>query len=112
MMVGPGRSWPLPTDGCLTVLFLHAVRGTVIKDQWSRRQRGPEYNNGIKDQGTRLQLCLRKVGTTSRNFRKTVELEVVKRAVRISIRLWEVSDLTMWRGWPLVQSTALGKEQR
>jgi hypothetical protein len=42
---------------------------------------GPECNTGIKARGTRWQLCLGKERTSSRIFRKTVELEIAKKNI-------------------------------
>jgi hypothetical protein len=73
----------------------------------------PECNNGIKDQGIkqklhsrkrikdlgdRLPLCLRNERTFSRIYRKTIGLEIVKRAVRISSGMRKIKDWTLWRG--------------
>jgi hypothetical protein len=55
---------------------------------------------GIKDPGTRQQLHL-KVERTSDGFdRKAFELEFIKRAARMSSRLWKVRNWALWRGQP------------
>jgi hypothetical protein len=84
-----------------------------------RRQAKLEGITGIRNQGSRQQLCLRKERTTSncirehskkqeprlvsrttlgRTFRKTVELEVTKQIAGTSINLQKMSDWTLWRG--------------
>jgi hypothetical protein len=91
---------------------------------WTFRTRHwmkPEGINGIRNQGSRQQLHLRKDRTTGngvigwsrrkdphlgsrttfgRIFRKTVELEIAKQIVGTSIRLWKMSIRTLWRGQP------------
>jgi hypothetical protein len=43
---------------------------------------------GIRNQGSRQQLCLGSRTTLSKTFRKTVELEFAKQIVGTLIRLW------------------------
>jgi hypothetical protein len=65
-----------------------------------RRQRTPpECNSEIRGQNLNKQLYLRKVGTSSRIFRKIVMLEVIKLAVEFFIGLQKMSDWTLWRDW-------------
>jgi hypothetical protein len=40
------------------------------------------------------------VKTLSKALRQTTELKVVKLAVRSLVRLWEISDWTLWRSPP------------
>jgi hypothetical protein len=75
--------------------------GAPIGWKLERRQRmHQEGCNGIRDQDVKEQLHLRKKRTSGRIFMKTVELEVAKQIVGTSIRLWKMSDLTLWRGRP------------
>jgi hypothetical protein len=43
---------------------------------------------------------LRSSRTLGRIFRKIVELGVAKQIVRTSIRLWKMTDWTLWKAWP------------
>jgi hypothetical protein len=107
----------------------NVVRKDCARDQakWEtpkRRKDGdglwkfPECNNGIKDQGMkqklhsrtrikdlgfRLPLCPRNERTFSGIYRKTIGLEIVKRAVRISSGMLKIKDWTLWRGRPLLK---------
>jgi hypothetical protein len=104
------------------VLFLHDIRDIIVADKartrLPRTQKGrtfgkrcwaePEVINGIRNQGSRQQLCLRTERTTingvrgqsrrqepslgsrttlNKTFRKTVELEFAQQIGRTSIRL-------------------------
>jgi hypothetical protein len=71
--------------------------GPMVK---KRQSKITKCNNGIQDRGTKWQLCLSKEKTSSRTFRKIVELEIEKQIVRSSTGLQEVGDWTLWRGWP------------
>jgi hypothetical protein len=74
--------------------FLHHLRDTVIRDQAGTVL----YKEPLKDEHLG-----RDVGSKrafNKTVRQTFELEVMKRVVRISIGLWEVSDWTFWRGRP------------
>jgi hypothetical protein len=51
--------------------------GTFRKKGWAKLK----GVNGIRDRDLKKQLCLRKKRTSGGIFRKTVELEVVKRIV-------------------------------
>jgi hypothetical protein len=83
-----------------------------------RRQTQLKFNSGIRRRSRRQELSLGSKKTFYEALEQTHELEVVKRAVGISIGLRKVSDWTLWKGRPPrnerrdVQSTALGKEQR
>jgi hypothetical protein len=59
-----------------------------------------EGTNGTRNQDFKEQLCLGNERTTSGIYRKTIGLEIIKRAVRISSRMRKVTDLTLWRGRP------------
>jgi hypothetical protein len=84
-------------------------------------RKSPEGNNGIREQGSKQQLRLRKETTTGNGIRgrsireelclrsqktfyetvgQTFKLEVMKRAVVISIRRMKTSVRTLWRGRP------------
>jgi hypothetical protein len=86
-----------------------------------RRRAKPEGNTGIRNQGSRQQLHLKKERTTGNGirgwsrrqepclgsrttldntFRKIVEWEITKQIVRTSIRLQKMSVRTLWRGQP------------
>jgi hypothetical protein len=45
-----------------------------------------------------LPLCPRNERTFSGIYRKTIGLEIVKRAVRISSGMLKIKDWTLWRG--------------
>jgi hypothetical protein len=108
-MVGPGRNWPPPANGWPSMLFLHSVRVAVIKMRWWQ---GPECNSGIKDRDASWQIHLRKERTSSRIFRKAVELEIEKRIVRSLTGLREeASDWTLWRGRPSETNEEMSKAQ-
>jgi hypothetical protein len=62
-----------------------------------QKQRGSER---IKDLGDRRPIYVRKKRITSMIYRKTIELEIVKRAVGISSRLRRIRNWTLWRGRP------------
>jgi hypothetical protein len=121
-MVGSGRSWPPSANGWPAMPFLHGVRDALIKDRrlsTDDGERGPrtvvrgapkgrtfqkrrwmqlKFNNGIRDRGLKQELCLGIKKTLYEAFRQTRELDVMKRAVVISIGLWKMSDWTLWRG--------------
>jgi hypothetical protein len=65
-----------------------------------RRWAKPEGISGIRDRDLKKELHLRKKRTSSRIFKKTVELEVTKQIVGTSIRLQNMSVRTLWRGRP------------
>jgi hypothetical protein len=88
-------------------------RGNKGPEVENRRQKGPECNNDIGDRGAIRQLRMRKERTTGKvirgrrlgsvkilpeALRRTLELEAMKRAVKISSRLQKVSDWKSWRG--------------
>jgi hypothetical protein len=86
--------------------FVQGVRDTVVKDKavlrtqkgrtfGKRRRAKLECINGIRDRDVKKQLRLRKKRTSSRIFRKTVELEVVKQIVRTSMRPRKMRDWTL-----------------
>lgn len=57
------------------------------------------HSNGIRDLGVRQQLCLGGKRTLNEALGQTLQLEVVKLAVRSSITLWKTSDRALWRSW-------------
>jgi hypothetical protein len=59
-----------------------------------------EGTNGTRNRDFKEQLCLGNERTTSRIYRKTIGLEIEKRAVRISSGMRKVTDWTLWRGRP------------
>jgi hypothetical protein len=59
-----------------------------------------EGTNGTRNRDFKEQLRLGNERTTSVIYRKTIMLEIVKRAVRISSRMRKVTDWTLWRGQP------------
>jgi hypothetical protein len=89
----------------------------VIKDRRSNRDDGrirPEINlqeepgrrqlmlqvgtNGTRNRDFKEQLRLRSERTTNGIYRKTIGLEIVKRAVGISSGLRKIRNWTLWRG--------------
>jgi hypothetical protein len=87
----------------------------------ARMRKSPKGNNGIREQGSKQQLCLRKKTTTGNGIRgrsrgqklclriqktvyetlrQTFKLEVMKRAVVTSIRRRKTSVRTLWRFRP------------
>jgi hypothetical protein len=71
-------------------------KGQTEKRYW----KGPKLKIGIKDSGTRWQLRL-KIERTSDGFnRKTSGLQFKKQAARISSRLQQIRNWTVWRGHP------------
>jgi hypothetical protein len=70
-----------------------SIRDRGLKEQ----QRGSER---IKDQGDRRPIYVRKKRITSMIYRKTIELETVKRALEISSGLRRIRNWTLWRGRP------------
>jgi hypothetical protein len=78
------------------------------------RRKGPECKNGIryrglkqqqrgserkKDPGDRWPIYVRTKRITSMIYRNTIELEIVKRAVRISSGLRKIRKLRKWALW-------------
>jgi hypothetical protein len=63
-----------------------------------------EGTNGTRNRDFKEQLRLGNERTTSRIYRKTIGLEIVKRAVRISSGMRKVTDWTLWRGRPRPKS--------
>jgi hypothetical protein len=59
-----------------------------------------EGTNGTRNRDFKEQLHLGNERTTSRIYRKTIGLEIVKRALRISSGMRKVTDWTLWRGRP------------
>jgi hypothetical protein len=57
--------------------------------------------SGIRNQGIKEQLHLRKERTSGRIFRKSIELEVRNQTVGTSIGLHKMSDWALWRGQPV-----------
>jgi hypothetical protein len=57
-----------------------------------------KFNNGIRDRGLKQELRVGRKRALYEAIGQTHQLEVVKRAVLISIGLQEVSDWTSWRG--------------
>jgi hypothetical protein len=86
---GDGESWKKLAAVCRWMSWCaipawhngHGHKGPTIK---KRQQKGLECNNGIRNQGTGWQLHLRKERTSSRIFRKTVELEIEKQIIEFS----------------------------
>jgi hypothetical protein len=59
-----------------------------------------EGTNGTRNRDFKEQLRLGNERTTSGIYRKTIGLEIVKPAVRISSVMRKVTDWTLWRGRP------------
>jgi hypothetical protein len=59
-----------------------------------------EGTNGTRNRDFKEQLRLENERTTSGIYRKTIGLEIVKQAVRISSGMRKVTDWTLWRGRP------------
>jgi hypothetical protein len=80
----------------------NVARGTSKGRTFRKRCRAqPECISGIRDRDLKEQLCLlRKERTFGRILRKTIELEIAKQTVKTSIRLWKMSDWTLWRSRP------------
>jgi hypothetical protein len=69
---------------------------------WTFRKRlraQPECKNAIRDPSLKGQLHPGSKRAFNKMVRQTFGLEVMKRVVRISIRLQEVSKWTLWRSW-------------
>jgi 5-methylcytosine-specific restriction endonuclease McrA len=66
----------------------------------NRRRALPNCNNDITDRGLRRELRLGSRDVFYEALGQTLELEIVKRAVGISMRSRKVSDWTLWRGRP------------
>jgi hypothetical protein len=84
---GPGRD----------IVEIGAPKG---RTSGTRRRAKPESITGIRNEGSRQRLCLRSKTTLGRFFRKTIELEIVKRTVGSSVRLGKMNDRTLWKGRP------------
>jgi hypothetical protein len=65
-----------------------------------RQLRRLEGTNGTRNRDFKEQLRLGNERTTSGIYRKTIGLEIVKLAVRISSWMRNVTDWTLWRGRP------------
>jgi hypothetical protein len=87
-MVSPGRSWPSHARGRLTRRTVPALR----KGR-SRMGPGKTTSNGSR----RLEIRLGSKKTFYKTLAQTQMLEVVKRAVGISIGLRKVRDWASWR---------------
>jgi hypothetical protein len=81
----------------------------------NKRFKGPECNNGLRNRGlsqqlrsktvikdprTRQHLRLGKWRTTCMIYKKSIRLEIVKRALRISNVFPKIRKWTLWRGRP------------
>jgi hypothetical protein len=94
------QQWHSARDTVITYkarirLYRKPERTDVQKGHWAKQ----EGINGIRNPDLQKQLCLRKERTCSRNFRKTLELEVTIKKVRTSIRPCKMRDWILWRGW-------------
>jgi hypothetical protein len=116
-MVGQ-RQWKTQTRD-------NVVQGTQKGWTFSRRHWvQPEYSNGIRDRDVTEQLCLRKDRRTGNGIRgwsrrqelclgstrtlyeacgQTHMLEIVKWTVGSSVRIWKMSNSTLWRGQPTLK---------
>jgi hypothetical protein len=65
-----------------------------------RYWKGPECKNGIRNRGLKQQLYLGNMRAFNKIYRKTLGLEIMKRAIEISSRLQKVRDRTLKRGEP------------
>jgi hypothetical protein len=98
-MVGPGRSWPPPTDGWPAVPFLHGIKDTAIRDQ----------------AGTVLQEELLKDGQSRRdNWESGPRSVLYKDSLKASI--WEemthAAEIQQWHKGPRPETRATSGEQR
>jgi hypothetical protein len=59
-----------------------------------------EGTNGTRNRDFKEQLGLGNERTSSEKYRKTIGLEIVNRAVRISSGMRKVTDWTLWRSRP------------
>jgi hypothetical protein len=57
-------------------------------------------SNGIRDWGLKQQLRLGSKGSVNKTFRQALMMEIVKLAVRSSIRIPKMSVKTPWRSQP------------
>jgi hypothetical protein len=93
-MVDPSRSWPSLEDGWPTVPFLYCTRDVVVRDL--ARQPATASAAEARDMSY--------VWEARRHYMrpsdKLTSWEVVKRIVRSSTGLQEVSEWTLWRGQP------------
>jgi hypothetical protein len=71
----------------------HNVAQGTGKIRWEK----VGYNNGMRNQGLKEQLCLGSERTAGWIFRKALELEILKRRVEPS---WKMNVRTLWRCWP------------
>jgi hypothetical protein len=69
-----------------------------------------EGTNGTRNRDFKEQLRLGNERTTSRIYRKTIGLEMVKRAVRISSRMWKVTDWTCGGVDPLLKEKGTSRD--
>jgi hypothetical protein len=75
------------------------ARGTQKRRTFGRRQLvHQEGISGTRNRDFEERLRLGSERTTSGIYRKTIGLEIVKRAVRISSELRKMRDWTLWRG--------------
>jgi hypothetical protein len=122
-MVGPGRNWSPHADGWPAVQERHGLGDAVKISRHSRRDDGKrtsdyfvrgapkwwefekrrrtqlKFSNVIRNRGMRQELRLGSKKIFHEALGQSHELEVVKRAVGISIELRRVSDWTLWRCW-------------
>jgi hypothetical protein len=95
---GDGGSRPklAPARGRLTSRAVPALRKG--RSRWGL---GKTTGNGIRGRSRRQELRLGSRKAANDALGQTLELEVVKRVVGISIRLRKVSECTLWRRRPL-----------
>jgi hypothetical protein len=80
-------------------LWKHSECNNDRRDRGLRQQLQGRLR--LKNSGTREQLHVGNERTTSMVYRKTIGLEIVKRAVvEISSGLWGIRKWTLWRGRP------------
>jgi hypothetical protein len=77
------------------------IRGQSKASRDEKRKRTlPECNNGIRDQGARQHLLLKKECILNEVTRQSLCLEIAKLLVNSSIRLWELGDRILWKCRP------------
>jgi hypothetical protein len=79
--------------------FTHRVF-PVLHEDHIRRGPGKAFVDGIRDWGINWQLLLKAKKTLKEALIQTLELDIVKLAVRSSIRLQKTSDRASWRNRP------------
>lgn len=77
------------------------MQGTPKGPMFEKRQwTWPECSSSIRDRGLKEHLHLGSKRTLNKTFRQTIELEIAKRIVGSSSRMWRQSVGALWSGRP------------